>query len=602
MIRRVIRKEGNKSAFFIDGRPVPQKEATALAKSFDIQIDNLCQFLPQDRVVEFARLDPVSLLRETLRAAAPLRMVEWHDQLKELRSEEKSLEVKIQNEGNHLKALQAKQNATREDVERFNQRQELITKSENLAKCRPIIRMRILNAEVKQIKANLRAIKQELERYKADSQPARQAQVEMEQYRDSVEQVAKRRKERFNSDKGTVEKIGLEIDKVQQLLAGCSADIEAEKHAEKQRRLDIKRMEAEIKRLRHVMTDNPVEYDPTMFDTQKAEIRARKSAADRRVGDLGTDLATIRSRVVALGEQIKMKNQEREQLNTQSGQKANLLKKLSSDSAKAWEWLEKNMSTLGLQDTVYPPPLLSCSVSDSRYAAAVESQLRNRSDWTAFTCTNTRDVKIISDKLLGRQDNGGLGLHQITIRCAPQPRAFYRSPLTHQELTQLGFDGWISDYVEGPDPVLSMLCESTKLHRAAFASRTISNDQYSALQRAQINKWVSGKEVYQITTRREYGASSTSVTQLKPAQYFTDQPVATDEKRILDQQIQQFRMDAQQLKEDYQKVAETLKKAKEEQTKAEEERVFPPSNVWILTLTLVETNQRGTGETPPGLC
>jgi hypothetical protein len=31
----------------------------------NVQLDNLCQFLPQDKVVEFARLNPQQLLEET---------------------------------------------------------------------------------------------------------------------------------------------------------------------------------------------------------------------------------------------------------------------------------------------------------------------------------------------------------------------------------------------------------------------------------------------------------------------------------------------------------------------------------------------------------
>lgn len=33
------------------------KEVKDLVKSLDIQIDNLCQFLPQDRVASFAKLN-----------------------------------------------------------------------------------------------------------------------------------------------------------------------------------------------------------------------------------------------------------------------------------------------------------------------------------------------------------------------------------------------------------------------------------------------------------------------------------------------------------------------------------------------------------------
>jgi hypothetical protein len=120
IVRRIIRKSDGKSIFWIDGKHSGKNAVLALCKQFSIQIDNLCQFLPQDRVVEFAKMTDVDRLRETQRAAAPQYMVEWHDQLKELRMEEKTLETKQQNEKGHLEKLERQQNADKDDVEPYN--------------------------------------------------------------------------------------------------------------------------------------------------------------------------------------------------------------------------------------------------------------------------------------------------------------------------------------------------------------------------------------------------------------------------------------------------------------------------------------------------
>ena len=46
-----------------------------------IQASNLCSFLPQDRVAEFAKMDPKTVLRETISAAGDPRMTRWHAKL-----------------------------------------------------------------------------------------------------------------------------------------------------------------------------------------------------------------------------------------------------------------------------------------------------------------------------------------------------------------------------------------------------------------------------------------------------------------------------------------------------------------------------------------
>lgn len=107
VVTRILRKEDNKTVFFINGKHSTKSVVMEMCKRFSIQIDNLCQFLPQDRVVEFAKMKDTERLRATLGAAAPAHMSDWHEQLKVLREEEKELEIKQHADTEHLKKLEA---------------------------------------------------------------------------------------------------------------------------------------------------------------------------------------------------------------------------------------------------------------------------------------------------------------------------------------------------------------------------------------------------------------------------------------------------------------------------------------------------------------
>ena len=555
IIRRIIRKEGNKSSFYIGRRAVPQKEVTVLAKTFSIQIDNLCQFLPQDRVVEFAKLEPVDLLRETQRAAAPEYMVDWHNELKELRKNEKQLEVDQQNEDAHLKGLQNKQNATRADVERHNERQQLENQHEMLEKCRPIILSNILKAELAQIKADIQANKVGLRQYQAEVEPAQRAQHEMETYRDQVAEVARSRKRRFEAGQTVVNRFGPKIEKAQQSMNNFTGEIDAEKQAERQRKQDRKRLEHDIQRIQRTIDEGAPPNESTVFETQLSEIRSEKATLDRKDTESRATLKDIREDVLSIRNDLERKKKARAELDTQAGQQENLLKKLSPHTFEGWQWLEKNKHTLGLREDVYAPPLLSCSVPDCKYAAAVESFLRPRAELVTITCTHAEDARIVSNALVGSRQNGGLGLHQITIRTMSRPRASFQPAVTRDELCSIGFDGWITDYIQGPDPVIAMLCDSAQLHRAAYASTPISNDRFDSLPQTGITRCVNGTEVCTTRTRSEYvGASSTSISQLGPARFFTDQPVDTEEKRQLDLAISELEREIQQRKNEHEEL------------------------------------------------
>ncbi|KAI9226884.1 MAG: P-loop containing nucleoside triphosphate hydrolase protein [Piptocephalis tieghemiana] len=72
-IRRNIRfnpeRTSGLSTWQINGQPSTLRKVVGLTKKLGIHVDNLCQFLPQDRVASFALLNPVQLLMETEKVA-----------------------------------------------------------------------------------------------------------------------------------------------------------------------------------------------------------------------------------------------------------------------------------------------------------------------------------------------------------------------------------------------------------------------------------------------------------------------------------------------------------------------------------------------------
>jgi DNA repair ATPase RecN len=548
VVRRLIRKTDNKSIFWINGKLSSKNAVLALCKEYSIQIDNLCQFLPQDRVVEFAKMSDVDRLRETQRAAAPPQMVEWHDQLKALRTEEKKFETEQQNHQRHLEGLEKAQNAAREDVNRWQQRQGLLQKSKCLKKVRPIIEINLRRVELEQAKEVRRAAKQEFDQIKADVEPVRLAQAEAETYRDQIDQVVKLRKNRVESMKTKADKIIVEIDEKQQAVTDLATDVSAEVAAKRERERDIARTTADIAKLERQRQEHPVDYDAAAFSQRLKDLRSQITALGESLADKQLARNDLTSRIRSLVIEERNVQGLRQQLDTQSGKQASMLGKVSGDTAIAWNWFQENKAGLPLKGEVYGPSILECSIRDPRYAQVVENQLR-RGDFIAITCTNGDDQRLLSDRFLSKAENNGLGLHDIHMRTSPKPLSSYRPPVAHADLSRFGFEGYVIDYIQGPDPVLAMLCDNAQVNKIAYASKPITDEQHNAASNSPIQKWVSGKSINAITTRREYNASSTAVTQLKPAKYFVDQPVNTEEKRRLEEKITNIGRDYAELKE-----------------------------------------------------
>lgn len=139
-----------------------------------------------------------------------------------------------------------------------------------------------------------------------------------------------------------------------------------------------------------------------------------------------------------------------------------------------------------------------------------------------------------------------------------------------------GLEGWALDFVEGPEPVLAMLCGECRLHQTGITLRAVSEQQYDALRNSQINSWVSGTASYQITRRREYGpgATSTRVRDLKRGRVWTDQPIDAGMKRNLQMNIEQWTEEAGELKRHADEANEKIRKLREEADGLEREKVI----------------------------
>lgn len=75
--------------YFVDNAECSLKKYLEHVAQFNIQINNLCQFLPQDRVQDFAKMNPQELLHNTQTSVCSPECGELFEKLKELRAQQK---------------------------------------------------------------------------------------------------------------------------------------------------------------------------------------------------------------------------------------------------------------------------------------------------------------------------------------------------------------------------------------------------------------------------------------------------------------------------------------------------------------------------------
>ena len=235
--------------------------------------------------------------------------------------------------------------------------------------------------------------------------------------------------------------------------------------------------------------------------------------------------------------------QELAAFDTQEGQQMNKLEIASKETAVAWKWVQENMESF--EKEVYGPPIVSCSIKDQRYTDVVEAPLRFN-DFLAITAQTKADHKKLQNQILGT-----MKLAHITLRTSgedilPRPPA-----LSQNDMQRFGFEGWALDFVDGPQPVLNMLCGAVHLHSTAVSLRDISEEQHNmVIEDGRVSSWVAGGYKSQVTRRREYGSGvqSTATRPVTRGKFWTDQPVDSTAKREIQQRMEQLDADFEKLK------------------------------------------------------
>jgi chromosome segregation ATPase len=148
VVRRLLSADANTSSWMLNGKEVLKKEVglyhpknihvsplcmlsvtqiEKLTAELHIQLDNKCQFVPQDMVVEFTKMDAAHLLEETEKAIGPKDLHASHSKLKELQKKCQTAYGSIQEKMRQRESEVSRNQLLQRDVERWHNHQMCVT-------------------------------------------------------------------------------------------------------------------------------------------------------------------------------------------------------------------------------------------------------------------------------------------------------------------------------------------------------------------------------------------------------------------------------------------------------------------------------------------
>ncbi|WOO77751.1 Structural maintenance of chromosome0s protein 5 [Vanrija pseudolonga] len=523
VIWRRFSRDNDKSEFKLNGKAVTRKTIDKLVASFDVQATNLCTFLPQDKVSDFAKMNPEFVLKETMLAAGDSRMTEWHEKLITRGGEAKDVDSALAVNMQKRNQLQTQVDALAPDVRSYEQRKELEFE-------RDVLQCLVIAAEAFRLNDVTVAAKEKKQkaRQKHDAAGDKQAQ-----FKDLVKSQ-KRRQEKLVDD---VEKERVRLDntrrEVRKAKDDCKAAERQSKELEEKLRSigsEARKREQEKQRLEARITEQQA-----ILDSPQADVTGRLELLDKQKKEL---LAKVRPLEVKRDEAIAKHRQftrdmtqiqkdiadaeaQKQRLSSIELKRKQAAFKFDPSIQYVCQWLEKNEDKLKAK--VCLPPMISASVPDQRYAWMVEActsaNQRKASTALTFICQTEEDYRTLLS-LNGTMFNPEpgktvkVGIHLATVNVT-QESANPQRPCSQERLRDLGFDGWAIDFVEADAPVVAYLCEYAKMHRSALTQRDGTRIASDTVAEAGITSWVTRTDSNR-ATRSHYGTRAFQITSNPP--------------------------------------------------------------------------------------
>jgi chromosome segregation ATPase len=492
VIRRKIFND-NSSTWKVNGRDSTQKEVLAFVKKLNVQVENLCQFLPQDRVSSFAAMDPMQLLHET-EMAINEQLEETHKELIQLKKDETESRINFDTQTKVLVDLKTQNAALERDVLRFQERERLMSELNLLESKRPWVAFESSRLHAVALQQAYKNLVEELKKADEALEPlqidAQEKAVAAQQGASAVAEMTKEIITLTTQRAQIIEKMKTLAEKTTS-LENKLAQVDA---TEERRLQQLAKMTKNVEELRRQIAhveDAEAERQANL-EKWSAEIEKIKE----KEKEAGANLKAVSSQLPPLEDQRrKVDASMKEQTRIRERQMADT----KSNAQDSWRLREFVLGdgAKHFKGAIYGPMCLYIKVATSQHATWIDKVL-NFSQITGFVVEFSSDRDILEAHC--KQNNITVPAIYFSDRAGSKlPR-----PVKTKYLEDFGLQGYLDQLIAAPPLVKWTLCNIARLHSipwstdSQLASSKIPELQAQARGDVSIRRWVSPTSHYQL--------------------------------------------------------------------------------------------------------
>eukprot|EP00245_Coleochaete_scutata_P017106 TRINITY_DN822_c0_g1_i1.p1 TRINITY_DN822_c0_g1~~TRINITY_DN822_c0_g1_i1.p1 ORF type:complete len:1117 (+),score=313.61 TRINITY_DN822_c0_g1_i1:202-3552(+) len=550
----IVRKisKDNRSQWLLNGRGSTEKEILKLVADYNIQVGNLTQFLPQDKVTSFAKMSAIELLKETESSIGDSELPVQHEKLIAMVGEIKKLDMTVKQHTMKLQNLKDENKDLESDVERMKQRQDIMSEIEIMKKKEPWLRFdekrALLRAKKEAFEAAKLAQQEILARILKAEAPLTKAKAVKAEADKACKELLK---ENLVLDTRR-QALGTEETELSSQVRAKEADI-TELHRELEKRQEkLEKAEKDLAECERELHNLP-EFQPPPLEEMRelgnqikeGEMNAREM--ERQKNEKDREASAHQSRMEATRKKLH-------DIESVKFKKLEGLRKHFGGVVGALEWLDQNRGKL--RRPVLGPILCEMNVANKEHAAFLEGHIP-KFLFAAFitSCAEDRDFLMRSPMknqfkatILNQEDDSG----------GNQQSGFVRP-----EYQSLGITHSLEDTFEAPEKVKTVLRNMAGIN-SSFVGTREAEQNVEHLMRLGVSDLWTPESHYRVTKSRYSNATSNSMQPvLMNLRFFSTETGASE--------AQELQMKLTEMEQQLSVILEERKQAQARQREAEDQ-------------------------------
>lgn len=474
-IKRAIGASGRESKWAVNGSDSTCAKVKALIGELGIDVDNMCQFLPQDKVSDFAKLTEEEQLDETLSSRKDLgsrkrELVDRQDAQRRREKEAKEL-------GKALEEGEKKLCGMEKDVEGYREAKKRESKISIMEAKIKWIRYNEAKKRYESMRSRIKAMEKSRDAEKAHagkkSGTIGKLKKELAEKEGAISYAGLKESNRVLAERIREMKTAQSNVREQQSIAGFLEDALKEKRNEASGESERTReMQEKLKSEERV--SHPGDF-PEAMEKDLLALEERRREQGKKQFALEMESSEISRRINALERSIK----QMEDSETSKLEGLGAYHKDTYEAVKMLERLQGNFT-----DEVILPLFLTLSIKEEQFVDEVSAFLGFHA-LTSFICKNNEDfntfVRIFKDE------------NKLAVNVIEDCSGFDRKPQVDRDrIVAYGFAGYLIDFVECREEVKNFLCVFSNFHNIPASARELDEIEmfgaFPSIRRAAINK------------------------------------------------------------------------------------------------------------------